>query len=189
VSTSSLVMSAGHVTSGLRASKYFTLAHSNSPERRTPKLLYFPGSTWYNCQQLRWWHMACLGRVHITTGDVIMPHHFCSLASGLRASRLFTLAHSNSPERRTPEQVDLLTHVPFDGWSGSTPRLQTSGVFSLAYFVSPECRTPNTLICQHMPLFDERSGLTLDFRTSGFGVFTLAYFVSLEHRTPEYVDL
>jgi hypothetical protein len=141
VSTSSLVMSTGHVTSRLRASEYFTLAHSNSPELRTLKLLYFLGSRWYRCQQLRWWHVACLGRVHITTGDIIMPHHLCSSASDFRL-RLLTLAHSNSLEHRTPEQDDLLTCIPFYGQYGSTLEFRTSGVCTLAHFVSLECRTP-----------------------------------------------
>jgi hypothetical protein len=87
--------------------------------------------------------MACLRKVHITTCEVTMPCHFCSSASRLWALGLFTLAHSNSPERRTPKQVDPMTHVPFDGRSRSTPDFETSRFCALGHFVSLERRISN----------------------------------------------
>jgi len=126
---SSLVTLAGHITSRLRASKYFTLAFLKSPELQDSKLLYLSGSTWYNFKQLRWWHMACLGKVHITTNNVIMPCHLCYSASKLRASGDSTLVQSNSPKHWTPEPDDLLTCVSFRRTAWINSGLRNFGIF------------------------------------------------------------
>jgi hypothetical protein len=110
-------------TPGLRNSgnsKDFTLSHLKYSKHRSPKFLNLPGV-----------HIVQLSTIKVVACGMSRkgPHHhkqhhhatpllfFGFEALGFGALGYSTLAHPNSPERRTLEQADLLTHVSFCEWS------------------------------------------------------------------------
>jgi hypothetical protein len=71
--------------------------------------------------------------------------------SGFRASGYSTLAHSNSPECRTPKQADLLTHASFDELFVLNPDFGSFHYSTLQFSQSVELL--NKKIYWHVSLF------------------------------------
>jgi hypothetical protein len=106
VSTPSQVTSSSHVTSKLQALVGFTLAHSNSSETLNSRTSLPSG---VHIVQLSTSKVVAHGmsrKVHITTGEFILPRYLCYFSSGLQASAVFSSTHSNSFKCQLPEQDD-----------------------------------------------------------------------------------